>query len=1295
MNIINKVFSLVVVLVLYSTQTKATILSGTCGDNAFFVLNDDGLLHVYGSGEMSDFATPWSVVHSQIKNVTIGDGITSVGNSSFAGCSNIVNVELPNTLIRIGDNAFSNCEGLVSINIPSNLTYIGSQAFRLCSKLSSEIVIPGGVRYIRAGTFQYCKSLRNVVIQDGVETIDDEAFHWCYGLAKINFPSSLKKIGVGAFNDCHNIKELVFKEGLTEIGSEAFINCKGIIKLVTPSTLVSIGKSAFMHCTSLSELSLANGLQSIGMFAFRGCNSLTSLKIPDSVNFIGESAFSGPETGSDRPSFSVVQIGNGLKEISSVFTGPNSPSIDTLVIGNSITSIYDGASIFGSDQGSPVLYPKCFLITNNIVTLSSSIYTPRSYYVRNAPTCSIFVADSTLYDAQETYGVRNIINSVPNIEEYTGNAPNINLTSHLSGYSISIDPFYYNVGTYTSMKVNFSKDDFSSTINVPCNYTITKAPLTIIANDKSIYYGEEIPALDCTYIGLKNNETPEYALSTLPALVTSAKKGSDVGTYEINISNAAAKNYSLSYKSGTITIKKATQKITWNQTFDNGYIGDAIELNASSSCGLLISYISSDESVAFVTKENGKQILHLIKEGTVKISATQLGDSNHEAAEEINKMIQVIARMATSISLSQTAATIKVGEHVTLTATIKPESTINKVVSWLSSDTSVATVDNNGVVTAVKAGTATITASTTDGTNLSATCKVTVDPVLATSISLSRTSASIKSGATLQLTCTLKPDNVTSKDVKWSSSNTSIATVDSKGVVTAVKVGTATITATTTDGTNLSATCKVTVDPVLATSISLNHTSASIKSGAILQLTCTLKPDNVTSKTVKWSSSDTGIATVDNNGVVTAVKVGTATITATTTDGSNLSATCKVTVNPVLATSISLSQASASIKMGGTLQLTYTLKPDNVTSKAVKWSSSNTGIATVDNNGMVTAVKVGTATITATTTDGSNLSATCKVTVDPILATSISISSSSLDLEVGHSATLSATVLPENATNKNKEWSSSNPNIATVSDGLVTAVSPGTCVIKVKTVDGSNLTATCTVAVADIPVSTLSIDKTSIDLLVEEETLITASVYPANATNKALVWSSSNGNVASVDNGKVKALNAGSAVISVRTTDGSDKRETCNVTVRKHPQTIEWNQDLSYITYGGELIELKAVASSGLPVVFSSSNDNVASIIDMGSIVYLNPGNPGSSKITATQGGNYYYESVSVVKDANVIDPSGVENVTDSSEKYTIYDIAGLRIGTYTQQEYDELISNKLIPAGIYIVNGFKKFIGK
>ena len=624
---------------------------------------------------------------------------------------------------------------------------------------------------------------------------------------------------------------------------------------------------------------------------------------------------------------------------------------------------------------------------------------------------------------------------------------------------------------------------------------------------------------------MKNNETPEYALSTLPALVTSAKKGSDVGTYEINISNAAAKNYSLSYKSGTITIKKATQKITWNQTFDNGYIGDAIELNASSSCGLLISYISSDESVAFVTKENGKQILHLIKEGTVKISATQLGDSNHEAAEEINKMIQVIARMATSISLSQTAATIKVGEHVTLTATIKPESTINKVVSWLSSDTSVATVDNNGVVTAVKAGTATITASTTDGTNLSATCKV--------------------------------------------------------------------------------------------------------------------------------------------------------------------------TVNPVLATSISLSQASASIKMGGTLQLTYTLKPDNVTSKAVKWSSSNTGIATVDNNGMVTAVKVGTATITATTTDGSNLSATCKVTVDPILATSISISSSSLDLEVGHSATLSATVLPENATNKNKEWSSSNPNIATVSDGLVTAVSPGTCVIKVKTVDGSNLTATCTVAVADIPVSTLSIDKTSIDLLVEEETLITASVYPANATNKALVWSSSNGNVASVDNGKVKALNAGSAVISVRTTDGSDKRETCNVTVRKHPQTIEWNQDLSYITYGGELIELKAVASSGLPVVFSSSNDNVASIIDMGSIVYLNPGNPGSSKITATQGGNYYYESVSVVKDANVIDPSGVENVTDSSEKYTIYDIAGLRIGTYTQQEYDELISNKLIPAGIYIVNGFKKFIGK
>ena len=430
---------------------------------------------------------------------------------------------------------------------------------------------------------------------------------------------------------------------------------------------------------------------------------------------------------------------------------------------------------------------------------------------------------------------------------------------------------------------------------------------------------------------------------------------------------------------------------------------------------------------------------------------------------------------ATSISLNQTAATLtSQGEALQLTATVLPENATDKTVTWTSSNTAVATVSNTGLVTAVSSGTATITATTNDGSNKSATCTVTVDiPVPATSISLSQTAATLTSqGETLQLTATVLPEDATDKSVTWTSSNTSVATVSNTGLVTAVSSGTATITATTNDGSNKSATCTVTVDiPVPATSISLSQTAATLTSqGETLQLTATVLPENATNKSVTWTSSNTSVATVSNTGLVTAVSSGTATITATTTDGSNKSATCTIIVNiPVPATSISLNQTAATLtSQGETLQLTATVLPENATDKSVTWTSSNTAVATVSNTGLVTAVSSGTATITATTNDGSNKSATCTVTVDiPVPATSISLSQTAATLtSQGETLQLTATVLPEDATDKSVTWTSSNTSVATVSNtGLVTAVSSGTATITATTTDGSNKSATCTITV--------------------------------------------------------------------------------------------------------------------------------------------------------------------------------------------------------------------------------------
>ena len=257
--------------------------------------------------------------------------------------------------------------------------------------------------------------------------------------------------------------------------------------------------------------------------------------------------------------------------------------------------------------------------------------------------------------------------------------------------------------------------------------------------------------------------------------------------------------------------------------------------------------------------------------------------------------------MATDITLNQSTLPFNAANQTaTLTATVTPANATNKSVTWNSSNTAVATVDANGKVTAVADGTATITATTVDGTNLSATCEVTVAiPVPATGISLNNTMLNLTAvGQTATLTATVTPANATNKSVTWTSSNTAVATVDANGKVTAVADGTATITATTADGTNLSATCEVTVAiPVPATGISLNNTMLNLTAvGQTATLTATVTPSNATNKSVTWTSSNTAVATVSSTGVVTAQANGNATIIANTADGTNLTATCTVTV---------------------------------------------------------------------------------------------------------------------------------------------------------------------------------------------------------------------------------------------------------------------------------------------------------------------------------------------------------------------------------------------------------------
>lgn len=279
---------------------------------------------------------------------------------------------------------------------------------------------------------------------------------------------------------------------------------------------------------------------------------------------------------------------------------------------------------------------------------------------------------------------------------------------------------------------------------------------------------------------------------------------------------------------------------------------------------------------------------------------------------------------------------------------------------------------------------------------------------------------------------------------------------------------------------NVKITTSAPAGPVAVTGVTLDKTSASVEAGQTLQLTATVSPTNADNKNVSWSSNNPTVANVDQNGLVTAYSAGNATITVTTEDGSK-TATCTVTVTepaaPVAVTGVSLNKSTTSIYVGASETLTATVAPADATNKAVTWSSNNTSVASV-NNGVVTGVAIGQATITAKTVDG-NFTATCAVTVEtaPIInVTGVTLNKTSLELQVGKNETLTATVAPSNAANKNVTWSSSNSGVASVSNGLVTAIAAGTATITVTTEDG-NKTATCSVTVTSgppVPVSGLT-----------------------------------------------------------------------------------------------------------------------------------------------------------------------------------------------------------------------------
>jgi uncharacterized protein YjdB len=254
--------------------------------------------------------------------------------------------------------------------------------------------------------------------------------------------------------------------------------------------------------------------------------------------------------------------------------------------------------------------------------------------------------------------------------------------------------------------------------------------------------------------------------------------------------------------------------------------------------------------------------------------------------------------------------------------------------------------------------------------------------------------------------------------------------------------------------------------PVRATGLELNKAELSMSVGATEALQARVEPANATKNAVAWASSDDSVATVSEGGLVTAVAAGRASVRATLVDGGG-AAVCGVTVAPLAVTGVGLDKSAVTLYVGGLFTLTETVLPHNATDRTVSWASSSPAVAGVSGNGTLRALSVGATDVTVTANDGGH-KATCKVTVAPaptVPVDRVTLNKASLKLAIDSTETLVPTVWPGHATNRNVSWSSSNTAVATVSAaGLVSALTQGSTVITVRSLDNPEKFATCQVS---------------------------------------------------------------------------------------------------------------------------------------------------------------------------------------------------------------------------------------
>lgn len=933
------------------SQNTVEIAAKISGDYAYEMVDEDSIQITNYNGSEIDLVIPsqidgYSVVKigygafaecKSIQKVTLPETLRTIDYYAFSQCTQLQEIQLPNSLISIGRYAFAGCHSLKQISVPEKIKSLGYGVFFDCIALE-QVNLPEGMESIGGIAFGSCRSLQEIKLPSTLVSIEGNAFNDCTSLARIDLPNSVKSIGPGVFLGCLSLKEVNLPESLVGIGQNAFQNCISLESIYLPENVSGIGYGAFTGCVALKEINIPRQVNAIGNAMFSGCSSLESITIPDTVLSLGEYVFSGC---------------TNLKEVN---------------ISDSVTTI--GAATFQNCSNL-----KNITLPKNIKEIGTNLFRYcdklESIVIPNGVTqvnATAFADCGALQSVTFPNSISQTVNGDPNIgSRIFSNTPNV-VASVIDGSQAH----KYMVRTgyqYRLLKsgMNFNSESMSIKLNDTMRLSVLLAPYTIVDN----------------------------------------------------------------------------KQLKW------------------------------ETSNANVVQVNGDGVVSAVGVGQASISASNSNGQKATCLISVNNDVVEIV----GISLNKTSTTLRLNSTETLRATINPTTTTqDRTLQWRSSNSDVVLVSSTGAISAVQPGTATISVTTSNG--LSASCEVNVISEIS-SVSLNKTAMVLESGTQQSLRATINPSNTTdSKVVTWKSSNNSVASVDQDGNVVAVDEGYATITATSVNGKK--AECKITVvkpvEMIPIESVSLNKESITLEANTKETLIATINPENTTEdKTLTWTSSDMSVASVDENGEISALSNGKTTITVTTSN--QKSASCEVNVvTPI--SSVALNKETLTLNVDGAETLIATINPsDTSDDKTLLWTSSNPSVASVSQNGEVKALANGKTTITVTTSN--QKSASCEVSVVTTID-SVTLNKTSLRLKVDTEETLIATINPENTSDdKTLTWSSSDVNVASVDqNGKVIAKTVGTTTITVKT--SNNKTAACEVVVFQVNKADL---KATLDLV--------------------------------------------------------------------------------------------------------------------------------------------------------------------------------------------------------------------